>query len=163
MSWRLITSQHCSGFCHTLTWISHGVTCICILIFWLKKKLWIFFLSIAIFRASQRDGNSLLKQIALKCKNKTKQKQQLDISRARSKIAWPEKKKIKQNDLSIMWEVGKAVLPSHGLYHCLIFISLAYIHFTYIQAYVSNMCIYIYIYIYIWIHSLIHCCYYLFE
>ena len=24
----LITSQHCSGFCHTLTWISHGVTCI---------------------------------------------------------------------------------------------------------------------------------------
>ena len=28
ISWRLITSQHCSGFCHTLTWISHGVTCI---------------------------------------------------------------------------------------------------------------------------------------
>ena len=27
-SWRLITSQHFSGFCHTLTWISHGVTCI---------------------------------------------------------------------------------------------------------------------------------------
>ena len=27
ISWRLITSQHCSGFCHTLTWISHGVTC----------------------------------------------------------------------------------------------------------------------------------------
>ena len=26
--WRLITSQHCSGFGHTLTWISHGVTCI---------------------------------------------------------------------------------------------------------------------------------------
>ena len=26
ISWRLITSQHCSGFCHTLTWISHGVT-----------------------------------------------------------------------------------------------------------------------------------------
>ena len=23
---RLITSQHCSGFCHTLAWISHGVT-----------------------------------------------------------------------------------------------------------------------------------------
>ena len=28
VSWRLITSQHCSGFFHTLTWISHGVTCI---------------------------------------------------------------------------------------------------------------------------------------
>ena len=25
ISWRLITSQHLSGFCHTLTWISHGV------------------------------------------------------------------------------------------------------------------------------------------
>ena len=23
MSWRLINSQYCSGFCHTLTWISH--------------------------------------------------------------------------------------------------------------------------------------------
>ena len=28
ISWRLITSQHCSGFCHTLTWTSHGFTCI---------------------------------------------------------------------------------------------------------------------------------------
>ena len=28
ISWRLITLQYCSGFCHTLTWISHGVTCI---------------------------------------------------------------------------------------------------------------------------------------
>ena len=28
ISWRLITSQHCSWFCHTLTLISHGVTCI---------------------------------------------------------------------------------------------------------------------------------------
>ena len=28
ISWRLITSQHCRGFCHTLTWISHGATCI---------------------------------------------------------------------------------------------------------------------------------------
>ena len=28
ISWRLITSQHFSGFCHTLTWISRGVTCI---------------------------------------------------------------------------------------------------------------------------------------
>ena len=25
-SWRLITLQHCSGFCHTLKWISHGFT-----------------------------------------------------------------------------------------------------------------------------------------
>ena len=24
VSWRLITLQYCSGFCHTLTWISHG-------------------------------------------------------------------------------------------------------------------------------------------
>ena len=28
VSWRLITPQHCSGFCHALTWISHGFTCI---------------------------------------------------------------------------------------------------------------------------------------
>ena len=26
VSWRLITLQYCSGFCHTLTWISHGFT-----------------------------------------------------------------------------------------------------------------------------------------
>ena len=25
--WRLITLQYCSGFCHTLIWISHGFTC----------------------------------------------------------------------------------------------------------------------------------------
>ena len=25
-NWRLITLQYCSGFCHTLTWISHGYT-----------------------------------------------------------------------------------------------------------------------------------------
>ena len=28
ISWRLITLQYCSGFCHTLIWISHGYTCI---------------------------------------------------------------------------------------------------------------------------------------
>ena len=28
ISWRLITIQYCSGFCHTLTWISHGFTCV---------------------------------------------------------------------------------------------------------------------------------------
>ena len=28
ISWRLITLQYCSGFCYTLTWISHGYTCI---------------------------------------------------------------------------------------------------------------------------------------
>ena len=28
ISWRLITLQCCSGFCHTLTWISHGFTCV---------------------------------------------------------------------------------------------------------------------------------------
>ena len=28
ISWRLITLQYCSSFCHTLTWISHGFTCI---------------------------------------------------------------------------------------------------------------------------------------
>ena len=27
-SWRLITLPYCSGFCHTLTWISHGCTCV---------------------------------------------------------------------------------------------------------------------------------------
>ena len=28
ISWRLITLQYCSGFCHTLTRINHGFTCI---------------------------------------------------------------------------------------------------------------------------------------
>ena len=28
ISWRLITLQYCSGICHTLTWISHGFTCV---------------------------------------------------------------------------------------------------------------------------------------
>ena len=28
ISWRLITLQYCSGVCHTLTWISHGFTCV---------------------------------------------------------------------------------------------------------------------------------------
>ena len=28
ISWRLITLQYCSGFCHTLKWISHGFTCL---------------------------------------------------------------------------------------------------------------------------------------
>ena len=28
ISWRLITLQYCSGFCHTLPWISHGFTSI---------------------------------------------------------------------------------------------------------------------------------------
>ena len=26
--WSLITLQYCSGICHTLTWISHGCTCV---------------------------------------------------------------------------------------------------------------------------------------
>ena len=26
--WRLIILQYCSGFCHTLIWISHGFTCV---------------------------------------------------------------------------------------------------------------------------------------
>ena len=28
ISWRPVTLQYCSGFCHALTWISHGFTCI---------------------------------------------------------------------------------------------------------------------------------------
>ena len=28
ISWRLINLQYCSGFCHTLTWISHEFTCV---------------------------------------------------------------------------------------------------------------------------------------
>ena len=28
ISWRLINLQYCSGFCHTLKWISHGFTCV---------------------------------------------------------------------------------------------------------------------------------------
>ena len=27
-NWKLIILQYCSGFCHTLTWISHGCTCV---------------------------------------------------------------------------------------------------------------------------------------
>ena len=27
-NWRLITLHYCSDFCHTLTWISHGCTCV---------------------------------------------------------------------------------------------------------------------------------------
>ena len=27
-NWRLITLQYGSGFCHTLTWVSHGCTCV---------------------------------------------------------------------------------------------------------------------------------------
>ena len=27
-NWRTITLQYCGGFCHTLTWISHGCTCV---------------------------------------------------------------------------------------------------------------------------------------
>ena len=27
-NWRLIALQYCSGFCHTLKWISHGCTCV---------------------------------------------------------------------------------------------------------------------------------------
>ena len=27
-NWGLITLLYCSGFCHTLTWISHGCTCV---------------------------------------------------------------------------------------------------------------------------------------
>ena len=30
-NWRLITLQYCCVFCHTLTWISHGCTCVPIL------------------------------------------------------------------------------------------------------------------------------------
>ena len=30
-NWRLITLQYCGGFCHTLTWISHGCTCVPVL------------------------------------------------------------------------------------------------------------------------------------
>ena len=27
-NWRLITLQHCGGFCHTFTWVNHGCTCV---------------------------------------------------------------------------------------------------------------------------------------
>ena len=26
--WRIVTLQDCGGFCHTLTWINHGCTCV---------------------------------------------------------------------------------------------------------------------------------------
>ena len=28
INWRIINLQYCSAFCHTLTWISHGFTCV---------------------------------------------------------------------------------------------------------------------------------------
>ena len=28
ISWKIIALQYCSGFCHTLKWISHGFTCV---------------------------------------------------------------------------------------------------------------------------------------
>ena len=28
LNWKPITLQYCSGFCHTLTWISHGCPCV---------------------------------------------------------------------------------------------------------------------------------------
>ena len=34
--WRLITLHYCSGFCHTLTWISHGFTCTSLLLILLR-------------------------------------------------------------------------------------------------------------------------------
>ena len=34
ISWSLITLQYYSGFCHTLTWISHGFTCVPHSAFW---------------------------------------------------------------------------------------------------------------------------------
>ena len=39
ISWRLITLQYCSGFCHTLTWISHGLHEFPILILLLPPSL----------------------------------------------------------------------------------------------------------------------------
>ena len=38
ISWRLITLQYFSGFCHTLTWISHGYTCLLSIELW--KSPW---------------------------------------------------------------------------------------------------------------------------
>ena len=39
ISWRLITSQYCSGFCHTLKWISHGFTCVVVVVVVFKLSL----------------------------------------------------------------------------------------------------------------------------
>ena len=44
ISWRIITSQHFSGFCHTLSWISHGVTCI-----FLKLFTYVFMFHLLVF------------------------------------------------------------------------------------------------------------------
>ena len=46
-NWRLITLQYCSGFCHTLTWISHGCTWVPYFYFYTavvkKKDAWYYF------------------------------------------------------------------------------------------------------------------------
>ena len=45
ISWRLITLQYCSGFCHTLTWISHGFACIPHLSNFWSSKIIIFYIA----------------------------------------------------------------------------------------------------------------------
>ena len=45
ISWRLITLQYCSGFCHTSTWISHGFIYMCLLLLYFSSehcKYWYF-------------------------------------------------------------------------------------------------------------------------
>ena len=42
ISWRLITLQYCSVFCYTLTWISHGFTCVPFPASLPIRSLWVF-------------------------------------------------------------------------------------------------------------------------
>ena len=56
ISWRLITSQHFSGFCHILTWISHGVTCIPLKCYDKTHKTYIVFFLILLDHLGFRGG-----------------------------------------------------------------------------------------------------------
>ena len=60
ISWWLITLQYCSGFCHTLTWISHGFTCVPHLEPPLTPSLWVF----PVHQAGFRKGRGTRDQIA---------------------------------------------------------------------------------------------------
>ena len=58
ISWRVITLQYCSGFCHTLTWISHGFTCIDAFELWCWRRL------LRVPWKAKRSNQSILKEIS---------------------------------------------------------------------------------------------------
>ena len=58
LSWRLITLQYCSGFCHTLTWISHEFT-------WFDTfELWCWRRLLRVPWTARRFNKSILNEIS---------------------------------------------------------------------------------------------------